>query len=158
VETGADLFSAATGLAGFISLICLVVMGMRGARVRTRSAAMLRHLRDKDFQIHILEDRIEALERELRNRTDNARQSDRREERSTRPEPEPDMLRRQEIVALSALGLSITGIHSQDVIRKAYRTNIMRTHPDQGGDADEFQAVRSAHDFLIDHHPVRPGL
>lgn len=157
MEAGADLLNKATGLAGFISLICLVVMGMRGARVRSRNHAMFRQLQERQIQVDILKERIAELEFEIRDRFGHS-QSDHQEERVHRPEPEPNNLRRQEIVSLAALGLSTSGFHPKAAIRKAYRINIKRTHPDQGGNVVEFQAVRHALDFLIENHPVRPGL
>lgn len=48
--------------------------------------------------------------------------------------------------ALRVLGLE--GEVSQAQIRDAYRRRARKTHPDAGGDADEFRAVRAAFEVL----------
>ena len=45
-------------------------------------------------------------------------------------------------------------------VRKAFRQLALETHPDHGGDADDFRAVQNAYERLIDklgRRPARPA-
>ena len=55
--------------------------------------------------------------------------------------PSQDPVRRRH---LEVLGLDASGEYTQDEIKKAYRKRAKETHPDAGGDAQEFIDVRAA--------------
>lgn len=155
-----DIFSIA-GVLGIAALIFMSVSGFMLSRKRQESVDNT--LFSQHITIELLKKQIYELEVELagyraaRN-SDSAYGSSHQNTYSTRPEPEPDSMRKQEIASLSTLHLSIRGVHSHAVIRKAYKSLIKASHPDQGGDVADFLAIKNARDFLMKHHPVRPGL
>jgi len=55
--------------------------------------------------------------------------------------------REEEDENYSVLGLKRSA--SDDDIKQAFRTKALETHPDKGGDADEFRKVREAYENLI---------
>jgi hypothetical protein len=53
----------------------------------------------------------------------------------------------------SVLGV-VLGAYSDDV-KAAYRKGSLRTHPDKGGDAEEFKAISDAYDILMNPNKAR---
>ena len=49
---------------------------------------------------------------------------------------------------LIVLGLDPTGSYSSEEIRKAYRSQVKKAHPDAGGSAEAFRKVREAWEGL----------
>ena len=47
-----------------------------------------------------------------------------------------------------ALGLDPNGNYSQRELKKAFNKRALKTHPDQGGNSDEFQRVKAAWEWL----------
>lgn len=50
---------------------------------------------------------------------------------------------------LEVLGLDASKIYSEDEITAAYRKRALTEHPDTGGSAERFQALREAHDLAM---------
>lgn len=46
--------------------------------------------------------------------------------------------------------LGLTKGASDDEVKKAYRKHVLRTHPDKGGDPEQFKKVQGAYDILSD--------
>ena len=61
-------------------------------------------------------------------------------------------------VHVDALGIDIAAAHDAQALKRAYRSAIMRWHPDKSGDAttsDRFQAARTAHKLLVADNELR---
>ena len=51
--------------------------------------------------------------------------------------------------------LGVSREASQEEIKKAYRKLALKTHPDRGGDEEEFKAISEAYDVLSDPEKKR---
>ncbi len=70
--------------------------------------------------------------------------------RAPRPAPPPGSTPRS---VWSVLG--VERLASPDEIKRAFRRRALETHPDQGGDAAEFRAVRAAYDEALARRGAR---
>ena len=61
---------------------------------------------------------------------------------------------KEELSAYLALG-GITPTDDQNIIKKAYRKQAMKTHPDRGGNKSDFQDVQAAYETLSDQEKKR---
>lgn len=71
----------------------------------------------------------------------------RRTARTTRPSP-PDAVAEQQPAQSSWSVLGLEPGASELAVRRAFRQKALETHPDRGGDAEQFRAVMRAYDRL----------
>ena len=143
---------------GLMGAICLMVLFVAGAV--SRGQGRLRNLKRENISlmayVQILEARNAALldglkaAAEAADRTEHERYADEMPDEefmgweAPRADPPPD----PRILAREILGLRPDEALTPERLKSAYRDAVKKAHPDNGGDAGTFMAVRDAYDLL----------